>query len=41
MVIPILVNVAKQNNPNNKGVFFVTGYNLTDTVNIVEAVDAY
>lgn len=32
---------GEQNNPNNKGVFFVTGYNLTDTVNIVEAVDAY
>lgn len=31
---------GEQNNPNNEGVFFVTGYNLTKNVNIKEAIDA-
>lgn len=32
---------GEQNNPLSEGVFYVTGYNLTKNVNIVEAVDAY
>lgn len=32
---------GEQNNPLSEGIFYVTGYNLTKNVNIVEAVDAY
>ncbi|WP_446785835.1 hypothetical protein [Macellibacteroides fermentans] len=32
---------GEQNNPLSEGVFYVTGYNLTDTVNIVEKLDGY
>ncbi|OCW94925.1 hypothetical protein A9168_04410 [Macellibacteroides sp. HH-ZS] len=31
---------GEQNNPNNEGVFYVTGYNLTKNVNIKQAIDA-